>query len=389
MMFIDKQRARHHAWRIRETTLFLTALLGGSLGILAGMYLFRHKTKHRSFVFGIPFILLLQLLLGVFFWRTTVKTEGSPAYALSLELDQVKESGDTLPASFTSYFKPFSYKILSSSVRGSTGYVTVSFTTPDAQGIARDICLILAAERVANAEAFPDYPTQEDIFSLLEKQLSERTYKEVTTQSTISMTKTDTSWQIADEEAYLNAITGGLISYINDPYLLTPDQILRLYLDYYESQSAAQWDVLLHASDYFPASNGSDNPAQSYLSALTDLFSCHITRSRKLSDSETDITVSVKTLDMPLIMNAYKEKLIAYAKDVDSITAGADMLDQTSTALLSECLKEDVPAATFETTIRMKHNGNGWYPEITDEVTDVFMGHLKEALETLKKTDTE
>ncbi len=67
LMGIDKSRARRKAWRIPERKLFLCALLGGSAGAWAGMYLFRHKTKHWYFVIGMPFILVLQLAVAVYF----------------------------------------------------------------------------------------------------------------------------------------------------------------------------------------------------------------------------------------------------------------------------------------------------------------------------------
>ena len=59
----DKYKAVHHRWRISERTLFTTAIIGGSLGSIAGMYAFRHKTKHASFTMGMPAILLIQLAL--------------------------------------------------------------------------------------------------------------------------------------------------------------------------------------------------------------------------------------------------------------------------------------------------------------------------------------
>lgn len=61
---IDKRRAKKGQWRIPEKTLFLLPLLGGSLGALAGMRVFRHKTKHWYFVWGVPAILLAQLALA-------------------------------------------------------------------------------------------------------------------------------------------------------------------------------------------------------------------------------------------------------------------------------------------------------------------------------------
>lgn len=66
LMGIDKEKARRHKWRIPEKTLFLSALLGGSVGAIAGMQFFRHKTKHWYFVIGMPAILVLQAA-GYFF----------------------------------------------------------------------------------------------------------------------------------------------------------------------------------------------------------------------------------------------------------------------------------------------------------------------------------
>lgn len=60
LMGMDKSKARRHAWRISEKTLFLVSILGGSLGTWAGMYLFRHKTKHWYFVLGMPSIFVIQ-----------------------------------------------------------------------------------------------------------------------------------------------------------------------------------------------------------------------------------------------------------------------------------------------------------------------------------------
>jgi len=59
-MFLDKQFARRHQWRIPEATLLGLAFLGGSLGELLGMLLFRHKTKHPKFTVTVPLLLVLQ-----------------------------------------------------------------------------------------------------------------------------------------------------------------------------------------------------------------------------------------------------------------------------------------------------------------------------------------
>lgn len=62
-MKLDKEKARRHKWRIPEKTLFMIAIIGGSLGSILGMQIFRHKTKHAVFVIGMPFILMVQIVL--------------------------------------------------------------------------------------------------------------------------------------------------------------------------------------------------------------------------------------------------------------------------------------------------------------------------------------
>ena len=64
---LDKLKARHHKWRIPEKTLFLISILGGSAGSWLGMYTFHHKTKHISFVAGIPLIFIIQIVLAFAF----------------------------------------------------------------------------------------------------------------------------------------------------------------------------------------------------------------------------------------------------------------------------------------------------------------------------------
>ena len=51
LMLVDKIKAKKNLWRIPEATLFLVAAIGGSIGSILGMYTFRHKTKHVSFLF--------------------------------------------------------------------------------------------------------------------------------------------------------------------------------------------------------------------------------------------------------------------------------------------------------------------------------------------------
>lgn len=59
---MDKRKAKQNQWRVPESKLLLLAAVGGSVGALTGMYTFHHKTKKPKFRFGVPAILLIQLM---------------------------------------------------------------------------------------------------------------------------------------------------------------------------------------------------------------------------------------------------------------------------------------------------------------------------------------
>ena len=66
---LDKLKARADAWRIPEKTLLGLAVIGGSIGGILGMRIFRHKTRHKQFSVGLPLILAVQIVLVVVLLR--------------------------------------------------------------------------------------------------------------------------------------------------------------------------------------------------------------------------------------------------------------------------------------------------------------------------------
>lgn len=66
VMGIDKRKSKKGTYRIPEKTLFITAIVGGALGIYTGMKLFHHKTLHNKFVYGIPLILIMNVIAVIY-----------------------------------------------------------------------------------------------------------------------------------------------------------------------------------------------------------------------------------------------------------------------------------------------------------------------------------
>ena len=69
LMYLDKEKAKKNKWRIKESTFFIIAILGGSVGAFLGMKVFRHKTKHLKFSIGLPLIIIVQAFI-IYFLNT-------------------------------------------------------------------------------------------------------------------------------------------------------------------------------------------------------------------------------------------------------------------------------------------------------------------------------
>jgi uncharacterized membrane protein YsdA (DUF1294 family) len=70
---VDKFRAAHGKWRVSEASLLWLAIIGGSIGALIGMRVWHHKTKHEKFVYGLPLILIAQLVIIMILGRTILR----------------------------------------------------------------------------------------------------------------------------------------------------------------------------------------------------------------------------------------------------------------------------------------------------------------------------
>jgi uncharacterized membrane protein YsdA (DUF1294 family) len=69
IMAIDKHKAKRGKWRIAEKTIWFVSLSGGAVGTMLGMHVFRHKTKHRLFRYGLPFLALFDIVVYIFLYK--------------------------------------------------------------------------------------------------------------------------------------------------------------------------------------------------------------------------------------------------------------------------------------------------------------------------------
>lgn len=411
-MGIDKWKAKHNRWRIPEKTLFLLALLGGSIGIFSGMYFFRHKTRHLKFTIGIPTILVLQVLLLIFTGMWHHDQRPGPSAVVSHELDLIRELDEDTIRSLISYenmatsfglssdigpetteavalfFRNFDYHLHSETISGDTAEVTAEITNLDMQALARDLCKDLTAHTISIFPQTKNPQTLNDFFSLLGETLKKNTYGLAVTTAYFHLKKTDGSWVIQADDALQDQLVSNFISWINDENLLTPQEVLTIYLDEFSALDADAWLQYLQTEDIF--STGSEAYAadvdRCYTEKLAECFSYSIDQC-DTSGSDCTAQITINSLDMHQVLKTYKEKLVDYAHTSDSITSDEAGLSDASAQYLLEALEENAQAASFPVSVTLHNDGHSWQLELSDAFTNACLGDISGALEAFNSGD--
>ncbi len=409
LMGIDKLKAKRRRYRIPEKTLFLTAIFGGSIGVLIGMHLFRHKTLHRSFVLGIPMILILQLILMGYVLSMNRKNLESPSHAVRYELNLIQELDEATIQSFVSYenltssqiipgktgpetaeavqlfFKNFRYKILDETITGDSAEVNVNITNLDTAALARDLRLKILQQSVKlypEAAESAALTTTSDYYQLLLDTLQQNSYSQITTTACFHLVKNETGWTILADDHLEDQLASGFITNINDPYLIPARSVLEIYLDAFDALDGTQWKDFLGIDDAFATYN-TDYSAridEEYTNQIASCFSweilqCHDNGSSVLAD------VRVTSLDLGHVLDAYRSSLLDYADTVQSVKDDRIAASNEMSRLLLEALQQNNKTASTDVTLTMTNDGSTWNVTFGDEFTNALMGNPEDALD--------
>lgn len=407
-MCIDKRRARKGKYRISERWLFLIAAVGGSAGSLFGMYLFHHKTRHKRFVIGLPIILFLQIVILMVAASSFHAQAGRPSTSVRNTLDLVKQMDDETIHSFVSYealsdqqlteadedaafdavrlfFERFDYEITDEQIAGDSAQVTVNISNLDAHSLAHDLCLQLTSQWIDLSKAPENAPVFTDYFALLRDSLKNNSYSIVQTSATFDLSLRQHKWILQMDEQVRDQIMGGLSSWLRNPYLLTPEEIITLYLDAFSALDADGWIRYFAADDLF--ATGSEEYAASidrfFFEKLAEYYEWELVSCNTVDD-QSEIQLSVESVDMKKVFTLYQEKLLSYAGTIESVTSGSTELSDTSARLLMESLEEASEKASFSATVTMGNDGVTWQPEDLSSLVNAMLGNLDDALEIMR-----
>ena len=410
---IDKYRARHNLWRIRESSLLLLALAGGAIGCLAGMYLFRHKTLHRKFTIGIPVILALELILAgsVFYWyEKHIPYQQNPKKLVSHELSLLQQTdtasvsvllnyADIFPSAtseapipdeilqiFVDFYRSFSYKITNVQTNDNTSTVSVRLNTLDGRQVAREYSRSVLVKQIQNSASPATVEfSLEDCYLLLKNVLDTCTFTSVPSDYTISLTRKDQIWSIDSPTKLALAVTGNFASHVSDADLFSPSEIAEIYLDTIQGFDSEQLSRYLSLDNLFIGDAEYKREISRALARQLLTYLDYSIVSEEITEEgmDADVNITLTSCDCSSMMNQYQQEVIAYTDTAQALQDGISGRLNTANRLLVKAITENTESISTPVTMHMHNDGSGWKPEMNDEMGEALLGNISDAVKEI------
>lgn len=352
--------------------------------------------------------LLLIFLLLVMPFSLGGCSKDSPKRAVKKELNLIKELDESTIKAFVSYedmmsshssssdvgtetteavklfFQNFDYKIKSSAVEDKKATVHVEITNLDTRALAKDVCLALVEKGTGSGSS--GNMTLNSYFALLGDVLSENTYDLVTTEADIELLKTDDGWLIQNTDQLEDDLVSGFITYLKDPYLVTPEEIITVVMDGLKEKSPDEWKSYLNMQDIFATySEDYEKVDNALAEQLSKCISYRILSVQEDQEEKSAaVTLSITSLDMERVLKHYQNLLIRYAATSKSLRASSSELADETASLLAQALTENTDTTDTEVTIHFTNNGSSWEIQLNEDFTNALLGNAGAAIQAFQ-----
>ncbi len=272
---------------------------------------------------------------------------------------------------FSLFFQDFDYKILRIKVDKDKKEASASLklTTIDAKALAKDYTVSHLKDAILNAADSASHNTEEqsdsmeDRYLILNELLKDHTYKTVETDCTLTLQNNGTDredWEISRSHDLENSLVGGLITYLSDSDLLTPEETLTVYLNTLKTMDQDQMSNYLGLESLLTTSDSAKN---SIASALVEQM--HKTFDFKITDSDVEsyhavIQTEITTFDSDAILKAYQEELDEYLASPDAVIDGPQKRYNHSLELLLHNIEKNTGTLTHPAVFVLTNDGASW-----------------------------
>ena len=272
---------------------------------------------------------------------------------------------------FSLFFQDFDYQILDIDVDENKKEATVKIelTTIDAQALASDYAeaslksAVLAAASSDSDDTEQQTDSLEDRYLILDDLLKQNHYGTVEKECTIKLTDKGTSkqeWEIIRTHSLENDLVGGLMTYLSDSDLITPEKTLAVYLDTLKTMDLDQMGNYLGLESLL---NTSDSAKNSIASALVEQV--HKTLDYKITNCDIQsykatVDAEITTFDSASIITKYQKDLDNYLASADAVIDGASKRYEHSLELLLNCIENNTDTVTSSVTFHLVNDGASW-----------------------------
>ena len=272
---------------------------------------------------------------------------------------------------FSLFFRDFDYKIRNVDVDNDTKEASVSLqlSTLDARTLAKDYAQASLETAILKAAASDTSATEETTDSLEERYLiidsllKKSKYETVTRDCTMTLQNTGTDhdeWEIHRSHSLENDLVGGLISYLSDNNLLSPEETLTIYLNTLKSMNTEQMGNYLGIESLL---NTSDSDKNSIASALVEQvhqnFDFKITNCEEQGYTAT-VSTTITTFDSASILNTFSQEQDAYLSSADAVIDGSEKRYQKSLEMLLNDIKNNTANITSTADFHLTNDGVSW-----------------------------
>lgn len=342
----------------------------------------------------VKFLLPLLLLCAILFCGCTGKEDKKIGEVVKRELDLLKHldsdttekyisyqeifPGDIEDASkssevdevFSLFFQDFDYKILDTSISRDrkSAQVDLRLVTLDARALAEDFSRAQLRHEIAltasDDEDEDQTVTLADRYALLNQLLSSNKYSTVEHNCTLSLTSSkkdeETIWEIKRTYTLENDLVGGLMNYLTDPDILSPEDTLLVYLDTLKNMSAKELSNYLN-TDSIVNTEDSDKIklANTLVEQIHNVFDYNIGEA-SVSGYHASVKADITTFDSEAILSNYQSQLDEYLSSADAVIDGAQKRYDKSYKLLLDSIEANEKVKTVSATFNLINDGASW-----------------------------
>lgn len=331
-----------------------------------------------------------------------------PESVVKRELDLIKELDESTIKAFISYedmmnsstsssdvgsettkavqlfFRNFDYKITKTTATENSATVHVQITNLDTHALARDVCLALVQKSTATENT--SSMTLNSYFELLGDVLSKHSYDLVTYDAEIELLHSEDGWMIQNTDQLEDDLVSGFITYLKDPYLVTPEEMITVVLEGLMEKTAEDWKTYLNMNDIFSTySQNYEKTDAALAEQLSKYVSYKILSVTEDKENKSALAqIRITSLDMESVLKKYQQLLMDYADTTESVRATSSELADETALLLEQALKENNATIDTEVEIEFINNGSTWEMQLNEDFTNALLGNAGAAIETFQ-----